>query len=139
MQLCLKILLQTFDKIKGQRVRNKSTFWRQVSKVCSPVIIRHQCQHSNISFCRILEDRADRFTRRFDTRKKLEADWCQAAECKRARDLEEKLRGLNPGLLLHDTVDQHKRCKQCLRKLINCGESNIWRESRYIPGSRLMV
>ncbi|XP_064605813.1 coiled-coil domain-containing protein 81-like isoform X2 [Liolophura sinensis] len=87
----------------------------------------------------ILEDRADRFKRRFDTRKKLESDWCQAAECKRARDLEEKLRGLNPGLLLHDTVDQHKRCKQCLRKLINCGESNIWRESRYIPGSRLMV
>lgn len=87
----------------------------------------------------LLDDRADKYHRRFDTRKRLEDDWLKAAEVKKTRELEDRIRALSPSLLLHEQCDKYNRCAQCKRKLNNCGESNIWSESRYIPGSRLMV
>lgn len=86
-----------------------------------------------------MDDRADKYNRRFDTRKRLEDDWLKAAEVKKAKELEDRIRALSPSLLLHEQCDKYNRCAQCKRKLNNCGESNIWSESRYIPGSRLMV
>ncbi|CAB1327491.1 unnamed protein product, partial [Coregonus sp. 'balchen'] len=41
--------------------------------------------------------------------------------------------------LLIDQCEQYRRCYQCKRKTENCGETNIWKESHYMPGSRLMV
>ncbi|XP_078323683.1 coiled-coil domain-containing protein 81-like isoform X2 [Crassostrea virginica] len=87
----------------------------------------------------LMDDRSKRFQRRTVVRKQLEQDWAESAEQKRARELEERLHHLAPGALLHEQCDKYNRCKQCKRKVNNCGESNIWRESRYIPGSRLMV
>ncbi|XP_013385182.1 coiled-coil domain-containing protein 81 [Lingula anatina] len=87
----------------------------------------------------LMEDRAQRYSRIYSNRKKLEEDWFKSTEIKKGRELEEKLRTLTPGILVHEQCDKYKRCGQCKRKTNNCGESNIWSESRYIPGSRLMV
>ncbi|XP_061176644.1 coiled-coil domain-containing protein 81-like isoform X3 [Saccostrea echinata] len=87
----------------------------------------------------LTEDRSNRFQRRAFVRRRLEEDWAESSKRKREREMEERLHQLAPGSLLHEQCDKYNRCKQCKRKLNNCGESNIWRESRYIPGSRLMV
>jgi hypothetical protein len=91
------------------------------------------------STCSLIQDQAFRHKARFDGRRGLEDDWQKAAESKRSRDLEDKLVGLECGGLLHEQLDHYKRCKQCKKRPDNCGESNIWRESRYVPGSRIMV
>ena len=88
---------------------------------------------------RMLEDRAHKFTRRTGTRKRLEEDWVRASLLKRDKLDEDKIRALSPGILLHEQCDKYNRCGQCKRVVKNCGESNLWSESRYIPGSRLMV
>ncbi|XP_021352588.1 coiled-coil domain-containing protein 81-like isoform X3 [Mizuhopecten yessoensis] len=85
------------------------------------------------------EDRGTRFGNRYHIRKRLESDWQKAATAKKNNELEERLHALSPSLLVHEQCDKYKRCEQCKRKTVNCGESNIWSESRYIPGSRLMV
>ncbi|XP_067676631.1 coiled-coil domain-containing protein 81-like isoform X2 [Haliotis asinina] len=87
----------------------------------------------------LLDDRANRHHMRFMSRRRLEEDWSKSADMKRGRELEDRLRSLSPGILVHEQCDKYHRCRQCLRQLRNCGESNIWSESRYIPGSRLMV
>lgn len=95
---------------------------------------------SNFNFpFRMMEDRANRFTRRINTRRRLEEDWTRASLLKRDRLEEDKIRALSPGILLHEQCDKYNRCAQCKRQMKNCGESNLWSESRYIPGSRLMV
>jgi len=85
------------------------------------------------------EERSFKHMIRFDTRKKLETDWQRMAEHKRGRELEDRLRSLSPGVLVHEQCDKYNRCRQCKRRVHNCGETNIWSESRYIPGSRIMV
>lgn len=87
----------------------------------------------------LMEDRSYKFKRRFDKRKDLEEDWNKAAHIKKEKEMEDRLHALSPSLLLHEQCDKYSRCRQCKRKMKNCGESNIWSESRYIPGSRLMV
>lgn len=87
----------------------------------------------------MLEDRANKFSRRINTRKRLEEDWVRASMMKKDRLEEDRLRALSPGILLHEQCDKYNRCAQCKRMMRNCGESNLWSESRYIPGSRLMV
>lgn len=87
----------------------------------------------------LMEDRGSRFSNRFQTRKRLEGDWQKAATLKKNNEMDERLHALSPSLLVHGQCDKYKRCEQCKRKVVNCGESNIWSESRYIPGSRLMV
>lgn len=90
-------------------------------------------------FLRLMDDRSKRFQRRTFVRKRLEEDWAESSKQKHDREMEERLHQLAPGALLHEQCDKYHRCQQCKRKVNNCGESNIWRESRYIPGSRLMV
>nr|XP_015219565.1 PREDICTED: coiled-coil domain-containing protein 81 [Lepisosteus oculatus] len=46
---------------------------------------------------------------------------------------------LSGSQLLMDQCEKYRRCFQCKRRTTNCGESNIWKDTRYIPGSRLMV
>lgn len=87
----------------------------------------------------LMDDRSKRFQRRAFVRKRLEEDWAESSKQKHDREMEERLHQLAPGALLHEQCDKYHRCQQCKRKMNNCGESNIWRESRYIPGSRLMV
>ncbi|XP_071800629.1 coiled-coil domain-containing protein 81-like isoform X1 [Asterias amurensis] len=87
----------------------------------------------------LIADRAARYDNAVKNRKSLEETWSNAASLKRSREEELKLRAQSPGVLVHEQCDKYHRCDQCQRRLGNCGESNIWSESRYIPGSRLMV
>ncbi|KAK3098685.1 hypothetical protein FSP39_021970 [Pinctada imbricata] len=48
----------------------------------------------------LLDDRAGRYNRRMNMRKRLENDWMSAAQLKRQRDMEERLHLLQPALLL---------------------------------------
>ena len=75
----------------------------------------------------------------YNTRRTLEDNWTKALEMKKKRELEDKEYSMIPGKLVHEQCDKYRRCGQCKRRVHNCGESNIWRDSRYIPGSRLIV
>ena len=73
-------------------------------------------------------------------RKGLEKDWNHANQEKKLRDQDEKEHRLaHDGYLVHEQCDKYRRCAQCQRDTKNCGESNIWKESRYVAGARLMV
>ena len=75
-----------------------------------------------------------------DMRKTLERDWFEMHQEKKQRDYEEKeFRKAHAGELVHEQCDRYKRCAQCKRDLKNCGESNVWTDSRYPPGTRLMT
>uniref|UniRef100_A0A1I8HD20 HU-CCDC81_euk_2 domain-containing protein n=1 Tax=Macrostomum lignano TaxID=282301 RepID=A0A1I8HD20_9PLAT len=87
----------------------------------------------------LVRDRAWRFDRMQRNRKGLEDDWSQAAQIKRDRELAEKMRASSPGGLIHEQCDNHRRCKQCKRRLNNSGETNVWCESYYVPGSRYLT
>ncbi|CAF0727510.1 unnamed protein product [Didymodactylos carnosus] len=85
-------------------------------------------------------DRRDRFLRSYTIRKDLENQWSNAVEEKHKRDLDEQIHVYAPqGVLVHEQCDQYKRCAQCQRKLNNYGETNLWKETRYVPGARIMV
>ncbi|XP_073258017.1 coiled-coil domain-containing protein 81-like isoform X2 [Porites lutea] len=87
----------------------------------------------------IILDRALRHQERLDARRSLEDSWAVSVNRKRDLELEEYQRAQSPGMLIHEQCDKYRRCKQCGRRPHNCGESNVWSESRYIPGSRLIV
>lgn len=87
----------------------------------------------------IILDRALRHQERLDARRSLEDSWAASVNRKRDLELEEYQRAQSPGMLIHEQCDKYRRCKQCGRRPHNCGESNVWSESRYIPGSRLIV
>ncbi|CAF4291481.1 unnamed protein product [Rotaria socialis] len=87
-----------------------------------------------------ISDRRDRFRRSYAIRKDLETDWSGALDMKRKRDDDERAHVYAPqGVLVHEQCDQYKRCAQCQRNINNYGNSNIWKDTRYIPGTRIMV
>lgn len=90
-------------------------------------------------FFSLKDERAFKHMVRFQSRRRLENDWHIMAEDKKIREYDDHLQSLSPGILVHEQCDQYKRCHQCKRRLQNCGESNLWSESRYIPGTRIMV
>ncbi|XP_072512802.1 coiled-coil domain-containing protein 81-like isoform X2 [Salminus brasiliensis] len=92
------------------------------------------CNHKEL-----MADRISRYKRLQNLRASLEDTWSRSTDLKRHRDLEEKAFIRSGSRLLIDQCEQYRRCHQCKRKTGSCGESNIWKESRYIPGSRLMV
>ncbi|KAM5180386.1 coiled-coil domain-containing protein 81 [Mantella aurantiaca] len=87
----------------------------------------------------LLSDRAAQFEKMQRIQKGLQDDWSRSSELKRRKE-EEEGRFIRAGShLLLDQFEKYRRCFQCKRRTSNCGESNVWCESRYIPGSRLMV
>ncbi|KAG9262347.1 coiled-coil domain-containing protein 81 isoform X1 [Astyanax mexicanus] len=87
----------------------------------------------------LIADRISRYEKLRNVRASLEDTWTRSADLKHHRDQEERDFIRSGSRLLIDQCQQYRRCHQCKRKTSNCGESNIWKESRYIPGSRLMV
>ncbi|XP_070568959.1 coiled-coil domain-containing protein 81-like [Ptychodera flava] len=138
----------TNEKLADQRRRAHELYQEQLETVAQrkrDKILRHLKQQRDeaemLDRTRrdLITDRANNHERNFTVRKSLESDWRKAFEMKRRRELEERLRASSPGMLLHEQCDKYHRCDQCKRRLENCGESNIWSESRYIPGSRLIM
>jgi len=87
----------------------------------------------------LIADRVGYHKRSMALRKSLEDNWHDHHESKLAKLRDERKALRTPGLLLLQQTEHYKRCNQCQRKTTTCGESNIWRDSRYIPGSRLIV
>uniref|UniRef100_A0A8B9JZS1 Coiled-coil domain containing 81 n=1 Tax=Astyanax mexicanus TaxID=7994 RepID=A0A8B9JZS1_ASTMX len=87
----------------------------------------------------LIADRISRYEKLRNVQASLEDTWTRSADLKHHRDQEERDFIRSGSRLLIDQCQQYRRCHQCKRKTSNCGESNIWKESRYIPGSRLMV
>jgi len=87
----------------------------------------------------LLDETLVRNSLNLQQRKELEKTWAVHDMHKKAKELEEKLRARSPGLLLQEQCDKYASCNQCTRKQANYGRSNVWSESRYVSGSRLMV
>ena len=94
---------------------------------------------NTVVWFRLVDDRACRYKTRMNTRKHLEDDWCRSVHMKRARDAEDHLANLCPEGLVQEQCNKYRRCRRCERRLSNTGTTNLWCETRYIPGSRLMV
>lgn len=88
----------------------------------------------------LLSDHRERHHRTLKIRKELETNWTQAADEKHQRDQDEKMYLKAPhGIPIHEQCDQYKRCAQCQRNLNNNGKTNLWKDTRYIPGTHIMV
>ncbi|CAF4022334.1 unnamed protein product, partial [Rotaria magnacalcarata] len=88
----------------------------------------------------LLSERHERERREVTIRKDLETDWLKATDEKRKRDENEKMHlKASQGTLIHEQCDQYKRCVQCQRNLNNSGKNNFWKDTRYIPGTHIMV
>ncbi|XP_069828101.1 coiled-coil domain-containing protein 81 [Dendropsophus ebraccatus] len=87
----------------------------------------------------LLSDRVAQFEKIHRLQKVLQEDWTRSTEIKRQKEHKEELHIKAGSELLLDQFEKYRRCFQCKRRTSNCGETNVWCESRYIPGSRLMV
>ncbi|KAM9320760.1 coiled-coil domain-containing protein 81 [Gastrophryne carolinensis] len=87
----------------------------------------------------LISDRAAQYDKIQTIHRALQKDWTNSSELKMRKEQEEE-RFMKAGSeLILDQFEKYRRCFQCKRKTTNCGETNIWCETRYVPGSRLMV
>ena len=68
------------------------------------------------TFRRLLDDRSRRYDRLVKNRRHLEEEWVKASQQKKGREIEERLRCITPGALVHEQCDRYKRCSQCKRR-----------------------
>ncbi|CAH1225498.1 CCDC81 [Branchiostoma lanceolatum] len=138
----------TNEKLAEQRRRAQNLYKEQLDAVAQrkrEAILKHLTEQKEegdmLARTRqdLLHDRANRYATMYSMRKSLEDTWRGAVDTKKDRDQDELLHRMAPGDMLLDQTEHYRRCKQCQRRPANCGESNVWSESRYIPGSRLMV
>ncbi|KAJ8003703.1 hypothetical protein DPEC_G00151070 [Dallia pectoralis] len=87
----------------------------------------------------LVSDNIKRSSELRNLRASLEDTWIHTANLKRQGDLEEREFIRSGSGLLIDQCKQFRHCNQCKRKTTNSGETNIWKESGYMPGSRIMV
>ncbi|XP_070800132.1 coiled-coil domain-containing protein 81 [Pituophis catenifer annectens] len=85
-------------------------------------------------------EKGERMERLFQMNLAIQEDWRKSAGLKRQRDYEEKLfQRAGDKLMLLDQCARYRRCYQCKKGLNKFGENKIWTDSKYIPGSRLIV
>uniref|UniRef100_A0A8C5S3G6 Coiled-coil domain containing 81 n=1 Tax=Laticauda laticaudata TaxID=8630 RepID=A0A8C5S3G6_LATLA len=87
-----------------------------------------------------IAEKGERMERLFQMNLGIQEDWRKSAGLKRQRDHEEKLfQRAGDKLMLLDQCARYRRCYQCKKGLNQFGENNIWTDSKYIPGSRLII
>nr|XP_016848184.1 PREDICTED: coiled-coil domain-containing protein 81 [Anolis carolinensis] len=87
-----------------------------------------------------IAEKGARMEKIFQMNLALQEDWRKSAEMKRQRDYEEKLfQRTGDKLLLLDQCARYRRCYRCKKGLGTCGENNAWTDTKYVPGSRLVV
>ncbi|XP_075909476.1 coiled-coil domain-containing protein 81 isoform X2 [Petromyzon marinus] len=69
----------------------------------------------------------------------LQEAWALSAELKRGRNLQLEMHLKAGAGLVQEQCDKYKRCQQCTRRLSNRGESHVWKDSRYLPGTRMIL
>ncbi|XP_076159765.1 coiled-coil domain-containing protein 81-like isoform X1 [Alosa pseudoharengus] len=87
----------------------------------------------------LMEEHISHYEKLCNLRKSLEMTWSRSANLKRQRDKEEREFIRSGSRLLISQCEQYRRCTQCKRTPANSGESNLWKETHFIPESRLMV
>uniref|UniRef100_A0A8C7DS88 Coiled-coil domain containing 81 n=1 Tax=Naja naja TaxID=35670 RepID=A0A8C7DS88_NAJNA len=88
----------------------------------------------------MIQRKGERMERLFQMNLAIQEDWRKSAGLKRQRDYEEKLfQRAGDKLMLLDQCARYRRCYQCKKGLNQFGENNIWTDSKYIPGSRLII
>uniref|UniRef100_A0A8C6X5M6 Coiled-coil domain containing 81 n=1 Tax=Naja naja TaxID=35670 RepID=A0A8C6X5M6_NAJNA len=93
-----------------------------------------------LMFSRWIAEKGERMERLFQMNLAIQEDWRKSAGLKRQRDYEEKLfQRAGDKLMLLDQCARYRRCYQCKKGLNQFGENNIWTDSKYIPGSRLII
>ncbi|XP_034536815.1 coiled-coil domain-containing protein 81-like isoform X2 [Notolabrus celidotus] len=97
---------------------------------------KEMLQHNRMEF---ILGRINRSEQQRDVSRSLEDDWSRCVRLKHDREEEEKRFLRSAGELLVDKLSEFRRCCQCKRRTTNCGESNIWKDSRYLSGSQFMI
>ncbi|KAI2668857.1 Coiled-coil domain-containing protein 81 [Labeo rohita] len=87
----------------------------------------------------MLEERICHYERLRLLRAACEENWQRSADLKRQRDQEELNIRRFGGQTLTDQLGKYERCRQCKRNTANCGETNIFRDTNYVTGARLML
>ncbi|XP_014836997.1 PREDICTED: coiled-coil domain-containing protein 81 isoform X1 [Poecilia mexicana] len=87
----------------------------------------------------LMRDATNQFEKKRAVRKSLEDDWSRSVELKHKQEDEERRFLRSPGKLLVDKLEESQRCWRCKRRTTNCGETNIWKDSRYLSGSQFMI
>uniref|UniRef100_A0A8C8Z9M8 Coiled-coil domain containing 81 n=1 Tax=Prolemur simus TaxID=1328070 RepID=A0A8C8Z9M8_PROSS len=87
-----------------------------------------------------LADRAAELERVNRINQGLQEDWERSAAMKKQRDMEEKdFERASDKLFLLDQCEKYRRCRQCQRRTSNAGQSNLWPQSKFLRGSRLLL
>nr|XP_046247569.1 coiled-coil domain-containing protein 81-like isoform X2 [Scatophagus argus]XP_046247576.1 coiled-coil domain-containing protein 81-like isoform X2 [Scatophagus argus] len=87
----------------------------------------------------LIVDCMNRFEKKRDISKSLQDEWSRSVKLKHQREEEERRFLRSAGQLLVDKLAQYNRCCQCKRRTTNCGETSIWKDSRYLSGSQFMI
>ncbi|XP_017159325.1 coiled-coil domain-containing protein 81 [Poecilia reticulata] len=87
----------------------------------------------------LMRDTTNHFEKKRAIRKSLEDDWSRSVELKHRREDEERRFLRSTGKLLVDKLEECQRCWRCKKRTTNCGETNIWKDSRYLSGSQFMI
>ncbi|VEL28877.1 unnamed protein product, partial [Protopolystoma xenopodis] len=85
------------------------------------------------------EERARQFAKQLAARRHLEMAWLAAMQehrSHRADQARANWRSEADCVLLHDQCADYVRCKQCQRRLDNVGQSNLFKDSFFAPGTR---
>uniref|UniRef100_A0A671RL91 Coiled-coil domain containing 81 n=1 Tax=Sinocyclocheilus anshuiensis TaxID=1608454 RepID=A0A671RL91_9TELE len=87
----------------------------------------------------MLDERIRRYEKLCLLRAACEENWHRSADLKHQRDRE----GLNSrryrNKLMIKQLGKYERCSQCKRSTANRGESNVFRDTSYVTGARLML
>nr|XP_060627125.1 coiled-coil domain-containing protein 81 [Anolis sagrei ordinatus] len=87
-----------------------------------------------------MAEKGARMEKIFQMNLALQEDWRKSAKMKKQRDYEEKLfQRTGDKLLLLDQCARFRHCYRCKRSIGTCGENNAWTDTKYVPGSRLVV
>jgi len=143
----------TQDKAIEQKARDRALFKAQLAMASEKrrnAIKKHlQTQQSESQVLRrthtdLLIDQKRNYEAAVDRRRSLEANWIEHAKEKREREHHQIKFNRDQRTLLEKDAELHDKYAILFKEKptgYTSGrfKSNIWRESRYIPGSRLMV
>uniref|UniRef100_A0A672L002 CCDC81 HU domain-containing protein n=1 Tax=Sinocyclocheilus grahami TaxID=75366 RepID=A0A672L002_SINGR len=90
-------------------------------------------------FRRMLDERIRRYEKLRLLRAACEESWHRSADLKHQRDREELNSRRYRNKLMIKQLGKYERCSQCKRSTANRGESNVFRDTDYVTGARLML
>ncbi|XP_029458125.1 coiled-coil domain-containing protein 81 isoform X2 [Rhinatrema bivittatum] len=138
----------THEKIVEKKQRACDTYKQQLQAVAERKTMavlneliqqRKEAEILERSKQEMLADKIAQFDKMHSLQESLKKDWMKNIELKRQRDCEERQFLKADSKLLIDQFETYQRCRQCKRRTTNCGESNLWCHSKYLPGSRLII